>query len=400
MAYYHILKKRRLDLNLSVQDIAIQTHLAPEYIRAIEENNLDVFSDDFSFVRYFTRAYCEAIGVNWEVIAPEVDATISLYARAKDQALTQAQRRMVENMPSSKNRTRQKSKKKSSSKMHKVFAASAGKISRTLSWDSKNKMTKTLIIGGGCLIIFLIALNTITDAMAQRTRQNAQAAKEQELLEKEKETQRLAQQLQAQKSASGEKGSSLVIAADPNIENHFNIAADYALDKKFKLDFTITSPTHIEILVAGSSVYSQEVSANTSYDLPITGPATVEIRYSAYADGDALTVDSTPVPLNGTALKTGKGIVTLVFMDPAQTQKTDPSQAQAQQAQSNAEQNGEAAESEAEQPAEENQGLEEYQMETTDGSEAFYEDQQETEIQQDTNEYTSHSQAEGGDINE
>lgn len=56
MAYYQILKKRRLDLNLSIQDIAIQTHLSPEFIRAIEENNLDVFSDDFSFVRYFVHS--------------------------------------------------------------------------------------------------------------------------------------------------------------------------------------------------------------------------------------------------------------------------------------------------------------------------------------------------------
>ena len=80
MAYYQILKKRRLDLNLSIQDIAIQTHLSPEFIRAIEENNLDVFSDDFSFVRYFVHSYADVIGVNWAVIAPEVDATISAYA--------------------------------------------------------------------------------------------------------------------------------------------------------------------------------------------------------------------------------------------------------------------------------------------------------------------------------
>ena len=56
MAYYHILKERRTNLKLSIQDVSNQTRLAPQYIQAIEEHNLDVFSDDFSFVRYFVHA--------------------------------------------------------------------------------------------------------------------------------------------------------------------------------------------------------------------------------------------------------------------------------------------------------------------------------------------------------
>ena len=320
MAYYHILKKRRLDLNLSVQDIAIQTHLAPEYIRAIEENNLDVFSDDFSFVRYFTRAYCDAIGVNWEAIAPEVDATISLYARAKDQALTQAQRRMVENMPSSKTRTRKKSKKKSSSKMHKVFAASAGKISRTMNWDSKNRLTKSLIIGGCCVIVFLIVLNTLTDSMARRNQENAKAAKEQELLEKEQETQKLAEQLQAQKKAAepADAEPALTVTADAGKDNHFSVVTEYAADKKVKVDFTVVEPTNIEILLSGTVVFNQEVSKNTDYDLPLNGPASVEIRYSNFKDGDYITLDGASVPVDGAKLTGGSGSVFISFKEDEQ----------------------------------------------------------------------------------
>ena len=56
MRYYEILKKRRTDLKLSIQDVSAQTRLAPEYIKAIEDNDLDVFSDDLSFVRYFIRS--------------------------------------------------------------------------------------------------------------------------------------------------------------------------------------------------------------------------------------------------------------------------------------------------------------------------------------------------------
>lgn len=43
MAYYHILKERRTNLKLSIQDVSNQTRLAPQYIQAIEEHNLDVF---------------------------------------------------------------------------------------------------------------------------------------------------------------------------------------------------------------------------------------------------------------------------------------------------------------------------------------------------------------------
>lgn len=80
MTYYQILRQRRLDLKLSIQDVSSQTRLAPEYIQAIEMNNLEVFSDDFSFVRYFVRAYCDAIGVNWQAVQAEVDANINAYA--------------------------------------------------------------------------------------------------------------------------------------------------------------------------------------------------------------------------------------------------------------------------------------------------------------------------------
>ena len=73
MAYYHILKERRTNLKLSIQDVSNQTRLAPQYIQAIEEHNLDVFSDDLSFVRYFVHAYSDAIGVNWQAISDEVD---------------------------------------------------------------------------------------------------------------------------------------------------------------------------------------------------------------------------------------------------------------------------------------------------------------------------------------
>ena len=115
MAYYHILNERRTNLKLSIQDVSNQTRLAPQYIQAIEEHNLDVFSDDLSFVRYFVHAYSDAIGVNWQAISDEVDVDVNEFAHQRDMALTMAQRRMVEQMASvQKTKKTTKKKKKSS----------------------------------------------------------------------------------------------------------------------------------------------------------------------------------------------------------------------------------------------------------------------------------------------
>ncbi len=98
--YNQILRQRRMNLNLTIEDVSAQTRLAPEYIQAIEQHNLDAFSDDYSFARYFVHAYCDAIGVNWAVVQNEVDADISAYARQRQMALTLAQQRIVDEMES------------------------------------------------------------------------------------------------------------------------------------------------------------------------------------------------------------------------------------------------------------------------------------------------------------
>ncbi|MCF0259833.1 MAG: hypothetical protein HUJ54_08235, partial [Erysipelotrichaceae bacterium] len=183
--------------------------------------------------------------------------------------------------------------------------------------DSKNRLTKSLIIGGCCLIVFLIVLNTLTDSMARRNQENAKAAKEQELLEKEQETQKLAEQLQAQKKATepAAEQPTLNVTAETDKDNHFSIVTEYAEDKKAKLNFTVTEPTNIEILLSGTVVFNQEVSKDTSYDLPLTAPASVEIRYSNYKDGDYITVDGASVPVDGSKLTGGSGSVFITFKE-------------------------------------------------------------------------------------
>ena len=152
MAYYHILKERRTNLKLSIQDVSNQTRLAPQYIQAIEEHNLDVFSDDFSFVRYFVHAYCDAIGVNWQAIADEVDMDINEVAHQKDMALTMAQRRMVEQMASVQ-------KRKRSHRLKRKILVSKH-VSRTSSSLSTNQsqLIKVLVLIGIVVYAFYLLL--------------------------------------------------------------------------------------------------------------------------------------------------------------------------------------------------------------------------------------------------
>ena len=51
------LQKRRVELNLSYQDISTITKLSIPHIKAIEEGNLDYFKNDLTYVRFYVNSY-------------------------------------------------------------------------------------------------------------------------------------------------------------------------------------------------------------------------------------------------------------------------------------------------------------------------------------------------------
>ena len=196
MAYYHILKERRTNLKLSIQDVSNQTRLAPQYIQAIEEHNLDVFSDDFSFVSYFVHAYCDAIGVNWQAIADEVDMDINEVAHQKDMALTMAQRRMVEQMASV-----QKKKKSSTKKKKSWFQKHVSRTSSSLS-TNQSQLIKVLVLIGIAGLCVLSVINFGLRAISNQKLQTQEALRQEQLSKKEQETNKLANQRQKAKEAA------------------------------------------------------------------------------------------------------------------------------------------------------------------------------------------------------
>lgn len=271
MTYYQILRQRRLDLKLSIEDVSSQTRLAPQYIQAIELNNLEVFSDDFSFVRYFVRAYCDAIGVNWNVVQAEVDANINAYAHQRNMALTQAQRRMVESMPSGQGR---KVKRNSQSNFQKRIT----RLSRSLHWSRKRTIRTFFGIGVVCLVL-LMGVNFVLDYMSEQRAAQMQAQREAELAEKEAETERLAQQRQQETQVQE-------ISIENTDINTYTITN--VLEQSIPLSLEITLPQDSTVLVYNNgelisgnadTIYSDKYTQ----EITVTEECTLEIEVGTYS---------------------------------------------------------------------------------------------------------------------
>ena len=237
MAYYHILKERRTNLKLSIQDVSNQTRLAPQYIQAIEENNLDVFSDDLSFVRYFVHAYSDAIGVNWQAISDEVDMDVNEFAHQRDMALTMAQRRMVEQMASVQRskKTTKKEEKSSSAWFQKHVSRTSSSLS-----TNQTKVIKVLVLIGIVGLCALSAINVGLRSISNQKLANQEELRQQEL-SKKKRTNKLANQRQKEKEAQA-----LVVKKITGETNAYQLSN--IQDDVKTLDLIITLPSKSKLL--------------------------------------------------------------------------------------------------------------------------------------------------------
>lgn len=346
MFYYQILKKRRLDLNLSVQDISIQTHLAPEFIRAIEDNNLDVFAQDLSYVRYFVHSYADALGVNWRAIQPEVDGNIEVYARARDQALTEAQRLMAAQMTQAQSRTSRKKSGKSSKKkspvrkntasVHKsrpkrrrvsFFKASANALSRMLNWDKRDSLSKFAIVGTISAICVLAGLNYVVESASARQLAAQKEERRQELLEKEQETQRLADQLQTKKDEDAQaNGTAPIVTASTKDTNTFYITNVIGVSDSLSLSVDAASPLSIKVTEQDRQLFTQQIDEGPfSRAVSVSGETTITIACTDYTSKDTFSISGTAVPLNASGFTNGAGEIVLkvVYAVPDESSKTD-----------------------------------------------------------------------------
>ena len=302
MAYYHILKERRTNLKLSIQDVSNQTRLAPQYIQAIEEHNLDVFSDDFSFVRYFVHAYCDAIGVNWQAIADEVDMDINEVAHQKDMALTMAQRRMVQQMASV-----QKKKKSSTKKKKSWFQKHVSHTSSSLS-TNQSQLIKVLVLIGIVGLCVLSVINFGLRAISSQKLATQEALRQEQLSKKEKETNKLANERQKAKEAAA-----LVVEKMDDETNAYQLS-NIQSDVK-KLDLSITLPTKSKItLTKDGEPINDDTKVYTgtfTHSLELSENCTFEISIETYSD-NSITIDGKEISFDKTDWQEGEpAVITL-----------------------------------------------------------------------------------------
>lgn len=302
MAYYHILKERRTNLKLSIQDVSNQTRLAPQYIQAIEEHNLDVFSDDFSFVRYFVHAYCDAIGVNWQAIADEVDMDINEVAHQKDMALTMAQRRMVQQMASV-----QKKKKSSTKKKKSWFQKHVSQTSSSLS-TNQSQLIKVLVLIGIVGLCVLSVINFGLRAISSQKLATQEALRQEQLSKKEQETNKLANERQKAKEAAA-----LVVEKMDDETNTYQLS-NIQSDVK-KLDLSITLPTKSKItLTKDGETINDDTKVYTgtfTHSLELSENCTFEISIETYSD-NSITIDGKEISFDKTDWQEGEpAVITL-----------------------------------------------------------------------------------------
>lgn len=61
-----ILKDKRLELGITVDEVSQRTRLTVKHIKAIEEGDISYFKDDLSYLRFFLKAYCDVLGLDFE----------------------------------------------------------------------------------------------------------------------------------------------------------------------------------------------------------------------------------------------------------------------------------------------------------------------------------------------
>ena len=295
MSYYQILKQRRLDLNLSIQDLAIQTRLKPEYIRAIEENNLDIFSDDFSYVRYFVHGYCDAIGVNWNLIKDEVDANINAYAAARDQALHQAQVKMMESMPSvtSGRKTTKASRKK---RKRRSLMNSAGKLSRSISWGSQNKLSRLILICAICVVGGLALVSYVGQQRAARSLEEQKQARADELRAEEETTQRLAEDRKSRQDDSSTPAQNSITIATTSTKGVYDLNGFNPDNPSIHISITPGNAQTVTILWNDTPAFSSEVKEQFAYVLNATTDGTLTIIFANEQSPSKLSIDDLEIP--------------------------------------------------------------------------------------------------------
>lgn len=83
------LKKRREELGYTLRNMSDKTKVPIAKIQAIEDGDLKYFEDDFSYIKFYVRYYCNALLLDFEEFKDELDASLEQYFYTSQQLKTQ-----------------------------------------------------------------------------------------------------------------------------------------------------------------------------------------------------------------------------------------------------------------------------------------------------------------------
>lgn len=303
MPYYQLLKQRRLSLRLSIQDISSQTRLAPQYIQAVEENNLAVFNDDFNFIRYFIRYYCEAIGVNWNAIQPEVDANIAAYASNRTTKISDgtAENKITKTKKrASAKKSKPKKKKKKDHPIRKRLNYAFNK--------SKNARYYRIGVLVLCVVLVLALINWGISYSANKSAQTAEAERQAELAKKEQETKKLAEQRQSSTTST----DTIEMQATDKENNVYEVAGILTGSKS--VDLTITMPEDSTVVVYKDDTLVSDSDTETVYSdtytqsISVSSKCTIQVEIGTYSN-NKIKINGKSVTFNKTNWQKGEPAV-------------------------------------------------------------------------------------------
>ena len=107
-----ILKAKRLEKGLTIEQISQQTRLSLPHIKAIEAGNLDYFKNDLSYLRFFLHAYSDVVGADYEQIKMLLNKSLDDYTRAFEIKKADDHIKMEENIQKNKKEDVERKKRK------------------------------------------------------------------------------------------------------------------------------------------------------------------------------------------------------------------------------------------------------------------------------------------------
>lgn len=102
------LKDRREELGFTLEEMSVKTKISAAQLTALEQGNIEYFHDDMSYVKYYTRFYCQALYLDYNEIRDELSNEMDNYTQTLSIKAIREKEEIEENIAK---RTNQKVKK-------------------------------------------------------------------------------------------------------------------------------------------------------------------------------------------------------------------------------------------------------------------------------------------------